>query len=125
MACMNLEYMTGHNWRYIGQAWHSDIGAIRRKRKYKLSYEGDSTCFCVKELTEDHHPDRNDERSRVEAAGGHVVDWGGVSRVNGKLAVSRAIGDVSFKRYRYLLFMRLWFKEELHSKGFIEVGLAF
>ncbi|CAN6439618.1 unnamed protein product [Victoria cruziana] len=88
-----------HNWRYIGQARHSDIGAIRRKQKYKLSYEGDSTCFCVKELTEDHHPDRNDERSRVEAAGGHVVDWGGVSRVNGKLAVSRAIGDVSFKSY--------------------------
>ncbi|CAN6439617.1 unnamed protein product [Victoria cruziana] len=63
-----------HNWRYIGQARHSDIGAIRRKQK-------------------------NDERSRVEAAGGHVVDWGGVSRVNGKLAVSRAIGDVSFKSY--------------------------
>ena len=52
----------------------------------------------VKELTRDHHPDRDDERSRVEAAGGYVLEWGGVPRVNGQLAVSRAIGDLSYKR---------------------------
>lgn len=51
----------------------------------------------VKELTQDHHPDRDDERKRVEAAGGYV-EWLGVPRVNGEIAVSRAIGDVSFKR---------------------------
>lgn len=54
--------------------------------------------FTVKELTRDHHPDRDDERYRVEAAGGYVLQWGGVSRVNGQLAVSRAIGDLSYKR---------------------------
>ncbi|GMH20864.1 hypothetical protein Nepgr_022706 [Nepenthes gracilis] len=53
----------------------------------------------VKELTRDHHPDRDDEKLRVEMAGGYVFEWGGVPRVNGQLAVSRAIGDVSFKRY--------------------------
>uniref|UniRef100_A0A7N0VI25 PPM-type phosphatase domain-containing protein n=1 Tax=Kalanchoe fedtschenkoi TaxID=63787 RepID=A0A7N0VI25_KALFE len=53
----------------------------------------------VKELTRDHHPDRDDEKSRVETAGGFVYDTSGVPRVNGKLAVSRAIGDLSFKRY--------------------------
>lgn len=52
----------------------------------------------VKELTKDHHPDRDDEKSRVEAAGGYVHASSGIPRVNGKLAVSRAIGDVSFKR---------------------------
>ncbi|XP_050941191.1 probable protein phosphatase 2C 51 isoform X7 [Cucumis melo] len=62
------------------------------------SYDG-LKHFYVKELTRDHHPDREDERSRVEIAGGHVVDWGGVPRVNGQLAISRAIGDVSFKSY--------------------------
>mgnify|MGYP004714250989 FL=1 len=56
------------------------------------------TFLIAKELTEDHHPDRDDERSRVEAAGGYVSEWGGVARVNGRLAVSRAIGDVYFKR---------------------------
>lgn len=50
------------------------------------------------ELTKDHHPDRVDERSRVESAGGYVLEWGGVPRVNGHLAVSRAIGDLPFKR---------------------------
>ncbi|OVA05389.1 Protein phosphatase 2C (PP2C)-like domain [Macleaya cordata] len=53
----------------------------------------------AKELTRDHHPDRDDERSRVEAAGGYVLEWNGVHRVNGELAVSRTIGDVSFKSY--------------------------
>ncbi|KAK9282547.1 hypothetical protein L1049_005468 [Liquidambar formosana] len=55
--------------------------------------------FFVRELTRDHHPDRDDERSRVETAGGYVLEWGGVPRVNGELAVSRAIGDVSFRSY--------------------------
>lgn len=55
--------------------------------------------FSVKELTRDHHPDRDDEKSRVESAGGSVYEWGGVARVNGQLAVSRAIGDPSFKRW--------------------------
>ncbi|KAJ6306595.1 hypothetical protein OIU78_021836 [Salix suchowensis] len=47
----------------------------------------------------DHHPDRDDERFRVENAGGYVLEWGGVPRVNGQLAVSRAIGDLHLKSY--------------------------
>lgn len=54
--------------------------------------------FYVKELTKDHHPDKDEERNRVEAAGGYVLEWAGVPRVNGELAVSRAIGDIHFKR---------------------------
>ncbi|CAH1417716.1 unnamed protein product [Lactuca virosa] len=52
----------------------------------------------AEELTSDHHPDRDDERARIEVAGGFVLDWD-VPRVNGVLAVSRAIGDVLLKRY--------------------------
>lgn len=52
----------------------------------------------VEELTEDHHPDREDEKARIIAAGG-IVSWWGVPRVNGILAISRAIGDVQFRRY--------------------------
>ncbi|KAL6500526.1 hypothetical protein OROHE_025892 [Orobanche hederae] len=51
----------------------------------------------AKELTNDHHPDRDDEKSRVESAGGNITNWAGVARVNGQLAVSRAIGDIHFK----------------------------
>ncbi|XP_010534300.1 PREDICTED: probable protein phosphatase 2C 51 [Tarenaya hassleriana] len=68
-------------------------------RDLKLKSTNGRVRYHVKELTEDHHPDREDEKMRVEAAGGHVVEWAGVPRVNGQLAVSRAIGDVSFKSY--------------------------
>lgn len=66
--------------------------------------------FHVKELTRDHHPDRDDERIRVETAGGYVLELGGVARVNGQLAISRAIGDVSFKRLgsQTAKNMRIW-----------------
>ncbi|EYU46523.1 hypothetical protein MIMGU_mgv1a024497mg, partial [Erythranthe guttata] len=52
-----------------------------------------------KELTNDHHPDRDDEKSRVESAGGNISKWAGVARINGQLAVSRAIGDVHYKSF--------------------------
>ncbi|KAM1023380.1 hypothetical protein ACFX2A_045258 [Malus domestica] len=42
--------------------------------------------------------DRDDEKLRVESAGGNVLEWAGVPRVNGQLAVTRSIGDISFKR---------------------------
>ncbi|XP_039048274.1 probable protein phosphatase 2C 51 isoform X2 [Hibiscus syriacus] len=70
-----------------------------RNSNFKLAVSNGLVHYIVKELTRDHHPDRDDERYRVEAAGGYVVDWGGVSRVNGQLAISRSIGDVSYKSY--------------------------
>lgn len=42
-------------------------------------------------LSEDHKPNRTDERQRIESAGGVVV-WAGTWRVGGVLAVSRAFG---------------------------------
>ncbi|KAI3979807.1 hypothetical protein MKX01_013902 [Papaver californicum] len=78
---------------------NGSISPTRKDENSKqISYDG-LKHLVVKELTTDHHPDRDDERSRVEAAGGYVVEWNGVYRVNGELAVSRAIGDVSFKSY--------------------------
>uniref|UniRef100_A0A0D9XTM4 protein-serine/threonine phosphatase n=1 Tax=Leersia perrieri TaxID=77586 RepID=A0A0D9XTM4_9ORYZ len=82
----------------------SKEGKRRRKRNFNnlddfalANYDG--PFYNVKELTKDHHPDREDERSRVEASGGYVLEWAGVHRVNGELALSRAIGDVPYKRY--------------------------
>ncbi|KAF6173384.1 hypothetical protein GIB67_027079 [Kingdonia uniflora] len=76
------------------------ITSIGEYEQFKLATSTvGSKHFFAKELTQDHHPDRDVERNRVEAAGGYVVEWGGVPRVNGELAVSRAIGDMSFKSY--------------------------
>lgn len=43
-------------------------------------------------LSDDHKPDRPDELNRIQAAGGRVIYWD-CPRVQGVLAMSRAIGD--------------------------------
>lgn len=52
----------------------------------------------AKQLTLDHKPNREDERERIEKAGGSVV-YVGTWRVGGVLAVSRAFGDRNLKKY--------------------------
>lgn len=59
---------------------------------------GDSrTVLCkkskAKDLSEDHKPELPSERNRIEKANGYVED----KRVNGMLALSRALGDFEFK----------------------------
>lgn len=49
-------------------------------------------------LSIDHKPDRPDEMQRIQAAGGRVIFWDG-PRVQGVLAMSRAIGDGYLKPY--------------------------
>ncbi|KAL4559177.1 hypothetical protein LXL04_031311 [Taraxacum kok-saghyz] len=49
-------------------------------------------------LSNDHKPDRSDERERIEQAGGFII-WAGTWRVGGVLAVSRAFGDKLLKPY--------------------------
>ncbi|XP_002964123.2 probable protein phosphatase 2C 59 [Selaginella moellendorffii] len=51
------------------------------------------------QLSRDHHPEVPEERARIEAAGGRVVFTGAVYRVDGALAMSRAIGDAEFKSH--------------------------
>lgn len=49
-------------------------------------------------LSNDHKPNRPDERRRIQSHGGFVQTLG-VPRVNGVLAVSRAFGDTTLKPY--------------------------
>ncbi|KAJ4797511.1 Protein phosphatase 2C family protein [Rhynchospora pubera] len=49
-------------------------------------------------LSDDHKPNRRDERERIENAGG-VVMWAGTWRVGGVLAMSRAFGNRLLKQF--------------------------
>jgi protein phosphatase 2C family protein 2/3 len=52
----------------------------------------------VKPLSFDHKPSRDTERTRILASGGYIEN----GRVNGHLALSRALGDFSHKRQKSL-----------------------
>ncbi|XP_055832455.1 probable protein phosphatase 2C 51 isoform X2 [Solanum dulcamara] len=83
----------------VGNLGDSKAIVCSRRSHFDQGNEGDLvTSLQAEELTKDHHPDRDDEKARIEAAGG-VVLFVGVPRVNGILAVSRSIGDIRLKRY--------------------------
>ncbi|KAG5928986.1 protein phosphatase type 2C [Claviceps africana] len=68
-------------------------------KKLYVANAGDSRCVLgikgrAKPMSQDHKPQLENEKNRITAAGG-FVDFG---RVNGNLALSRAIGDFEFKK---------------------------
>ncbi|XP_078482507.1 protein phosphatase 1F isoform X1 [Ciona intestinalis] len=79
------------------------VVATVTKSEINISWVGDSQAVLIKngkpvELTIPHKPERPDEKLRIEGLGGCVV-WFGTWRVNGTVAVSRAIGDADHKPY--------------------------
>jgi serine/threonine protein phosphatase PrpC len=72
-------------------------------KKYLVSNVGDTRVIIgtkagVDLLTIDHKPSLPEERSRIEKSGGYVTGYG-TPRVQGVLAVSRALGDASLKPF--------------------------
>ncbi|XP_067861630.1 protein phosphatase 1F [Heptranchias perlo] len=68
-----------------------------------VAWLGDSQVMMVRQglvvtLMDPHKPEKEDEKQRIEELGGCVV-FLGCWRVNGTLAVSRAIGDIDQKPY--------------------------
>ena len=60
---------------------------------------GDSRCYIYSnkkthELSFDHKPDNDVEKQRISKAGGFIIE----GRVNGNLNLSRAIGDLEYKK---------------------------
>lgn len=55
---------------------------------------GSTTTGTTIALTDDHKPSNPEERARIEKVGAFVRD----DRVNGELAMSRALGDFRYKR---------------------------
>jgi protein phosphatase 1L len=78
--------------------------ALIQNRVVYVANAGDSRAIIVqkggkvKVMSIDHRPDRKDEELRIRKLGGKVIHWGRW-RVEGVLAVSRAIGDVNLQPY--------------------------
>lgn len=75
--------------------------AIIADGKIICANSGDSRCVLARgtkavEMSEDHKPDNDGEKKRIEAAGGFVED----GRVRGTLSLSRALGDMEYKLNR-------------------------
>ncbi|CAN1180231.1 Probable protein phosphatase 2C 2 [Linum perenne] len=80
------------------------VTALIREGKLIVSNAGDCRAVVsrggvAEALTFDHRPGREDERHRIESTGGYVDMISGTWRIQGTLAVSRAIGDRHLKQW--------------------------
>lgn len=76
----------------------ANVVLIKDKKIY-IANAGDSRSLLYKggkvtRLSEDHKPDNDIEKARITSAGGFIID----GRVNGNLNLSRAIGDLEYKK---------------------------
>lgn len=90
------------NTQYLNERAQSSgstaIIVVIKDNKLYVANVGDSRALLsragkVIPLSVDHKPNREDEKQRIEQAGGNVNDVEGIARVNGNLAISRSIGD--------------------------------
>lgn len=76
----------------------------QKEKKLYVGWLGDSQALMVKhgklwQIVKRHSPDSKEERNRIERLGGMVMEYAGTWRVNGSLAVARAIGPASYKPF--------------------------
>lgn len=81
------------------QAGSTCVVAVVRGDQLIVANAGDSRAVLSRQgnvvaLSRDHKPMEEDERERIQKAGGFVQE----GRVNGSLALSRAIGDLEYKQ---------------------------
>ncbi|KAL6774085.1 hypothetical protein ACKKBG_A23710 [Auxenochlorella protothecoides x Auxenochlorella symbiontica] len=84
------------------QAGCTAVVALLKGRRLFVANAGDSRAVLARRgvavpLSHDHKPSAAGERARIMAAGGFVSEVGGITRVNGNLNLSRAIGDLRYK----------------------------
>jgi serine/threonine protein phosphatase PrpC len=93
-----LKTMTDKDSSESNAGCTANVILIKDKKIY-IANAGDSRSLLYKagkitRLSEDHKPDNEIERQRISNAGGFIID----GRVNGNLNLSRAIGDLEYKK---------------------------
>lgn len=94
-----VEEMGGHE---EVQAGCTAVVALLEGNSLYVANAGDSRAVLCRggtavPLSFDHKPSHPVEKERIESAGGFISNFGGMSRVNGNLNLSRAIGDLRYK----------------------------
>jgi len=94
-----LQYANRHEYDDGSTA----IAALLVNGTLYIANVGDSRAVLIAngravELSEDHKPNRADERMRIEGLGGRIIHYG-TWRVEGILAVTRAVGDRRLKKF--------------------------
>ena len=95
MLHSNLSPFVGNLKIYFSTA----TGVLITPKHYFIFNVGDSRSILIKDKklhfsSEDHKPMNDGEKRRIEEAGGRVM----IQRINGSLAVSRALGDFEYKQ---------------------------
>lgn len=81
------------------------ICLLRDNIELVIGHVGDSRAILCRggeaiRLTKDHCPDDHEEKKRIKAAGGFVSNNSlGIAHVNGRLTMTRSIGDLELKCY--------------------------
>lgn len=93
---LSLKGDGGYGESYAGCT--ANVALIHKNTLYVANAGDSRTVLCrgdkAFEMSEDHKPDNPLEKSRIEKAGGFVSD----GRVNGNLNLSRAMGDLEYKK---------------------------
>ncbi|XP_059933262.1 protein phosphatase 1K, mitochondrial isoform X1 [Gadus macrocephalus] len=110
-AFLNLDRALHRHLSNYGNTSHQTAGTtatvamLRAGTELVVGSVGDSRALLCRrgrahKLTQDHTPDRRDERDRIKSCGGFVA-WNsvGVAYVDGRLAMTRSIGDFHLKHH--------------------------
>ncbi|GMI99558.1 hypothetical protein HRI_003625100 [Hibiscus trionum] len=100
-ACGSVGHRCGCHSMEVALGGTTAVAALMTSEHIVVANCGDSRAVLCRggvaiPLSFDHKPDKPDERARIEAAGGRVIFVNG-ARVEGILAMSRAIGDKYLK----------------------------
>ncbi|XP_069781834.1 protein phosphatase Mn(2+)-dependent 1K isoform X1 [Narcine bancroftii] len=101
--CWNKKNLLEELASFLTSGTTATVALLRDSIELVVASVGDSRAILCrkgkhKRLTEDHTPERKDERERIKKCGG-FVSWNslGQPHVNGRLAMTRSIGDLALK----------------------------
>lgn len=103
-CCCLIFFLTGHNENVLHCGTTATVALLKDGTDLTVASVGDSGALICRlgeavSLTNAHHPTREEEQQRIDLFNGWI-DWGLNSpKVNGRLAMTRSIGDFHLKPY--------------------------